>query len=74
MARSCRLQPKQKKKTAKYCRKLEDAEPIRDDAEISKSKQSTLNIPLPFPNRVTQNKKIVEPELDKKIMETFRKV
>ncbi|XP_027364535.1 uncharacterized protein LOC113871636 [Abrus precatorius] len=35
---------------------------------------SEPNISLPFPNRVTQNKKIVEAEMDKEIMETFRKV
>ncbi|XP_052171593.1 uncharacterized protein LOC127787571 [Diospyros lotus] len=30
--------------------------------------------PLPFPHRATQNKKRVEAELDKEIMETFQKV
>ena len=47
------------------------------EPELSKkkdSRHSELNIPLPFPNKVTQNKKIAEAKLDKEIMETFRKV
>ena len=40
----------------------------------SKSQEFETSIPLPFPNRMTQSKKLAEAELDKEIMETFRKV
>ncbi|XP_052172191.1 uncharacterized protein LOC127788119 [Diospyros lotus] len=36
--------------------------------------ETSYNHPLPFPHRATQNKKRAEAELDKEIMETFKKV
>lgn len=33
-----------------------------------------MKVPLPFPNRKTQTKRVAETELDKDIMETYKKV
>ena len=64
-----------KKEQPSSAKKSEDAEPIRDNAKTSNnSKQFVVNIPLPFPSRVTPNKKRVEAESNKEIMENFGKV
>ncbi|XP_027357509.1 uncharacterized protein LOC113866909 [Abrus precatorius] len=54
-----------------------DAANESDSAELAKkssSREAEPSIPVPFPNRVTQNKTLAEAELNKEIMETFRKV
>ncbi|XP_027362545.1 uncharacterized protein LOC113870144 [Abrus precatorius] len=53
---------------------IDAAEEQPESSNKRNSSHSEPNIPLPFPNRVTQNKKIAEVEMDKEIMETFRKV
>ena len=53
------------------------ADPIQNSSAIPKVDPSSVpspSAPLPFPNRPTQNKKIAEAELEKEIMETFRRV
>ncbi|XP_027368228.1 uncharacterized protein LOC113874203 [Abrus precatorius] len=53
---------------------IDAAEEQPEPSNKRDSSHSEQNIPLSFPNRVTQNKKIAEVEMDKGIMETFRKV
>ena len=46
-----------------------------DYADNPVNKQKTASgIPLPFPNRMTQSKKLAKAKLDKEIMDTFQKV
>ena len=45
-----------------------------DEEAVAAKQIPQPTIPLPFPQRVTQSKKVEEVEKDKELLETFRKV